>query len=288
LLTVARQEPVSADLEGQTCLITGANTGIGRATAVGLARRGAHVLLACRSAERSRDVLDEIEALPGPGGAEFLALDLADLDSVRACASGVVDRGGAVHLLINNAGVAGHKGVTAQGFELTFGVNHLGHFLLTTLLLDTLRKSRPARVVTVASTAHRGTKDLDFAALQQPTRSPGGLAEYQVSKLCNVLFTQELARRLDGDGVTAVAVHPGVISSDIWRQVPWPIRPVMKLFMGSVASGAARTLECATDPDPADTTGAYYERGRPTPPSPVATPALAATLWHQSVTWTSP
>jgi NAD(P)-dependent dehydrogenase (short-subunit alcohol dehydrogenase family) len=287
-----------ADLKGRTCLVTGANTGIGRATAVGLARRGAHVLLACRSAERTQPVLDEIAALPGggagssgAGSAEHVALDLADLDAVRATAAEVLHRLGPdrpLDLLVNNAGVAGAKGATAQGFELTFGVNHLGHFLLTTLLLDKLVASSPARVVNLASKAHHGAKGIDYEALRQPTRTPGGLVEYQVAKLCNVLFTLELARRLDADGpsgVTTCAVHPGVIGSDIWRRIPWPIRPVMTLFMGSVESGAARVLQGALDPALAASTGVYLDRGRPEAPSEVATPELAAELWKQSEIW---
>jgi NAD(P)-dependent dehydrogenase (short-subunit alcohol dehydrogenase family) len=265
--------------------VTGANTGIGRATAVGLARRGANVLLACRSAEKTDDVIDEIDAVPGEGSARFVRLDLADLDAVRACADEVRDRlgpDGRIDLLVNNAGLAGHKGVTTQGFELTFGVSHLGHFLLTTLLLDRLADG--ARIVNLTSAAHFGAKALDFEALQQPTRSPAGLVEYQIAKLCNVLFTQELARRLDDVGV--YAVHPGVIRSDIWRRIPWPIRPVMTMFMGTVDSGAARVLHAALAPEVGAPSGAYLERDRPKDPSPIATPALAADLWHHSETWT--
>ncbi|HEV7761365.1 MAG TPA: SDR family NAD(P)-dependent oxidoreductase [Acidimicrobiales bacterium] len=286
---------LDVDLTGRTCLVTGANTGIGRSTAIGLADRGAHVLLACRSAERATEVLDEINTAPGDGSASFVPLDLADLPTVRSCAEEVLERlapDRSLDLLVNNAGLAGKKGVTEQGFELTFGVNHLGHFLLTTLLLDKLVASAPARVVNLTSTAHNGAKGIDFAALQQPTRSPAGLVEYQVAKLCNLLFTQELARRLEAhgtggpQGVTTFALHPGVIASDIWRQVPWPIRPIMTLFMGSVDSGAARTLQCALDPALADRSGAYLERGRPKEPSAVATPELAAELWQRSEAWT--
>lgn len=272
--------------------MTGANTGIGRTTAVGLARRGAHVLLACRSAERTRDALDEIAALPGPGAghATFVALDLADLDAVRTTATEVrelLGADGTLDLLVNNAGVAGAKGRTAQGFELAFGVSHLGHFLLTTLLLDRIVAAPQARVVTLTSKAHFGAKGLDVEALRKPTRSPGGLVEYQVAKLCNVLFTIELARRLADDGrdTTACAVHPGLIGSDIWREIPWPIRPVLTLFMGSVGKGAERVLQGALGPPE---NGAYLDRGRPAPPSEVATPELAADLWKRSEDWVAP
>jgi retinol dehydrogenase 12 len=288
------------DLTGQTCVVTGANTGIGRATAVGLARRGAHVLLACRSAARTDEVIDEIAALPGDGDgagagtATFVPLDLADLDAVRDGAAEVLRRigpDGRIDLLINNAGLAGSKGLTEQGFELTFGVSHLGHFLFTNLLLERIVASgpgAPARIVTLTSKAHEGARGIDFDALQQPTRSPAGLAEYQVAKLCNVLFTQELARRLAdaGAAVTTYAVHPGVIRSDIWRRIPWPLRPLLTMFMGSVGSGADKVLRCALDPELADVSGVYVERGRVTPPNPIATPELAAELWERSETWT--
>lgn len=265
--------------------MTGANTGIGRATAVGLARRGAHVLLACRSAERTRAVLDEIAALPGEGRATFVPLDLADLDTVRTAATDVLDLLGPdrpLDLLVNNAGLAGTKGVTAQGFELTFGVSHLGHFLLTTLLLDKLA----GRVVNLSSKAHFGAKGLDFDALRRPSQSAGALVEYQVAKLCNVLFTMELARR--ATGLTTCAIHPGTIRSEIWREVPWPIRPVVTLFMGSVAKGADRVQHAALDPALTESTGAYLDRGRPAAPSDVATSALAAELWDRSETWVKP
>lgn len=265
-----------------TCLITGANSGIGRATAVALAQQGATVLLACRSAEATQPVLDEI----GPQAAH-IPLDLADLASVRRCADLVLARDTPVHILVNNAGLAGKKGVTAQGFELTFGVNHLGHFLLTTLLLDRLQASGPARVVTVSSDAHQGAKGVDFDAVRRRTRSVAGLVEYQVSKLCNVLFTQELARRVSPTEVTTYAVHPGVVASNIWRQVPWPIRPIVKRFMLDEETGAQTSIHCATNPDVAKDTGLYYEKSEPHDVNPVATPELAAELWARSVEWTT-
>ena len=267
-----------------TCLITGANSGIGRATAVALAKSGATVLLACRSAEATRPVLDEI----GPQ-AEHIPLDLADLRSVRACAEQFLARDEPLDVLVNNAGVAGQKGVTAQGFELTFGVNHLGHFLLTTLLLDRLAAGggdRPARVVNVSSNAHLGAKGVDFDAVRRRTRSFGGLREYQVSKLCNVLFTQELARRVDADRVATYAVHPGVVASNIWRHVPWPIRPLAKRFMTDATTGAETSIHCATSPDVDDLSGRYFEKCEERAASPRATPELAADLWARSAEWT--
>src|SRR5512146_956482 len=187
----------SKPLAGKVALVSGANTGIGRVTAVELARQGAQVFLACRSAPRAQAVLEEIRALPG-GTAELLPLALDDFASIRACADGFLARGLPLHLLINNAGLAAARGETRQGFELAFGVNHLGHFLLTQLLLERIKSAAPARIVTVASKAHYRARGIDWDAVRAPTRSATGLHEYQVSKLANVLFSAELARRLGG------------------------------------------------------------------------------------------
>ncbi|HEY5024615.1 MAG TPA: SDR family NAD(P)-dependent oxidoreductase [Acidimicrobiales bacterium] len=219
-------------MKGRTVLVTGANSGIGRATAIELARRGARVHIACRSPDRARPVLDHISATYGPQAASFLALDLSDLASVRAAAAAYVATGEPLHVLIDNAGVAGQRGVTSDGFEVAFGVNHLGHFLFTTLLLDTLVASAPARVVVVASDAHYQAPGVDFDAVRRRTSSLTALKEYGVSKLCNVLFAQELARRTSTGGgtgpVTTYALHPGVIASDIWRRLPWPLEPLAR------------------------------------------------------------
>jgi NAD(P)-dependent dehydrogenase (short-subunit alcohol dehydrogenase family) len=273
------------DLEGKTFLVTGANSGIGRATALALVRRGGRVHVACRSPERAVAVLEEAKATEGPGSAELLELDLADLGSVRRSAEGFLKRGEPLNVLVNNAGVAGQRGQTADGFELAFGVNHLGHFLLTTMLLERLRQHAPARVVTVSSVAHRQAAGVDFDAVRRPTRSFTGLPEYAVSKLCNVLFTQELARREAASGVTTYALHPGAIGSAIWRRVPWPVEPLMKLFMRSDEEGAVTSLYCATAPELAGASGRYYDHSQEKPPSRVATPELGAELWARSEEW---
>ena len=226
----------------QTVVVTGANTGIGKATALALAREGWRVYVASRSAAKGEAAVAAIKAAAGSSDVFFLALDLADLESVRSCAEGFLARGEPLHVLLNNAGVGGARGLTKQGFELMFGVNHLGHFLLTQLLLDRLTSSAPARVVTVASDAHYQARGIDWEALRRPARGITGLGEYAVSKLCNVLFSQELARRTAGTGVTTYALHPGVVASDIWRRVPWPVRPLITRRMLSVDEGAATSL----------------------------------------------
>ena len=271
----------------RTVVVTGANTGIGKATALGLAREGWRVYVASRSAEKGEAAVASIKAAAGSSEVFFLALDLADLESVRSCAEGFLARGEPLHVLLNNAGVGGARGLTKQGFELMFGVNHLGHFLLTQLLLDRLTSSAPARVVTVASDAHYQARGIDWEALRRPARGITGLGEYAVSKLCNVLFSQELARRTAGTGVTTYALHPGVVASDIWRRVPWPVRPLVTRRMLSVDQGAATSLYCATSPAVASESGLFYDKSAPRPASPVATPELAAELWQRSQAWTA-
>jgi len=277
----------SAELSGRTFLVTGANTGIGLATATGLAKRGGKVFVACRSAQKGRAAAAGISAETGNGAVVFLPLDLADLASVRACADEFLARGEPLHVLINNAGVGGARGLTKDGFELTFAINHLSHFALTTALLDRLAASAPARVVTVSSDAHYQAQGIDFEAVRRPTASWTGMREYAASKLGNVLFSQELARRAEGRGITAYALHPGVVASDIWRRVPWPIRPLMKLRMLSTEQGAATSLYCATAPELAGVSGRFYADCRERAASAVATPELARALWRHSEAWTA-
>lgn len=277
----------AGELQGRTFLVTGANTGIGRATTEDLARRGGRVILACRSAEKTRPVIDEIRAETGNDRLEHLPLDLADLASVRTAAATLLERGEPIDVLIANAGVAGQRGETAQGWELAFGINHLGHFLFVTSLLELLRAGEPARVVIVASQTHYDAKDLDEDKLRGRTRTVIGLKEYNRSKLANVLFAQELARRVEPTEIGVYALHPGVVGSDIWRRIPWPIRPIMTRAMISNEEGAQTSLWCATTDDPALVSGGYYDTSAPKDPSELATPELAAWLWDRSEAWTT-
>jgi NAD(P)-dependent dehydrogenase (short-subunit alcohol dehydrogenase family) len=276
-----------ADLDGRTFLVTGANTGIGKETARALAARGARLFLACRSEPSGRRAIDEIAAQTGNRSLELLSLDLGDLDSVRRCAEAFLATGEPLHVLINNAGLAGARGMSASGFELAFGTNHVGPFLLTSLLLGRLRASAPARIVIVASRAHYDAPGIDFEAVRRPTSSRTGMREYRVSKLANVLHAQELARRLDGSGVSTYALHPGVVASDIWRRVPWPIRPLMKRRMISPEQGARTSLYCATSPEVAGESGLYYDDCRRKDAAAVATAALGGELWRRSSEWTA-
>jgi len=273
------------DLAGKVVVVTGSNTGIGRVTAEQLALRGARVILAARSREKTQPVVDAI-ATAG-GDAEFVALDLADLDSVRACADAILAKGEPLHVLVNNAGHAS-RGQTKQGFELIFGTNYLGHFLLTKLLLPRLRGSAPARIVNVASKNHYGAKGIDWEALRRPTSTLTNIDEYAVSKLCNILFTKELARGKAGQGVHSYALHPGVVRSDAWRRIPWGFRWIVQRFMLPTEEGAKTSVYCATSPEVADHDGLYYHECKPRQPSKLAEDeALARRLWEQSEAWTA-
>jgi NAD(P)-dependent dehydrogenase (short-subunit alcohol dehydrogenase family) len=273
------------DLMGRTFLVTGGNTGIGLATAADLAGRGGRVYLACRSRDKGKAAVAALAGQTGSDQIGYLPLDLADLASVRRCTTDFLARDEPLHGLINNAGVAGHRGLTRDGFELQFGVNHLGHFALTTALLDRLADSAPARVVTVSSDAHYQATGIDYDAVRRRTAHLAAMPEYAVSKLANVLFSQELARRAAGRGITTYALHPGVVASDIWRRVPWPVRPIITRNMLTTEQGAATTLYCATSPDVAEATGRFYVHCREAEPSRVATPELARDLWEHSEAW---
>ena len=243
------------------------------------------MFLAGRSEHRTRQVLDEIVAQTGNGALEFIPLDLGDLASVRACASEFLRAGERLRGLINNAGLAGQRGMTSSGFELAFGTNYVGPFLLTGLLLDRLRESAPARIVNVSSIGHYRAPGIDYEAVRQPTKSVTGLPEYAVSKLGNVLHAQELARRLEGERVTTYSLHPGAVATDVWRRVPWPVRPLIKRRMRSPADGAATTLYCATSSEVDAESGHYYDDCRRKQPSEAATQQLAAELWDRSIAW---
>jgi NAD(P)-dependent dehydrogenase (short-subunit alcohol dehydrogenase family) len=238
------------DQTGKVAIVTGANTGIGYETARSLAHRGAHVTLACRSREKGEAAAQRIAAQRPRGSAEFAALDLADLNSVKTFAESFASKHDKLDMLINNAGVmVPPESKTKQGFELQFGVNHLGHFALTGQLLHLLRKTPGARVVTVSSTAHRFGK-MDFDDLNFTTRGYKPWPAYGQSKLANLLFTFELQRRLEAEGmdVLAVAAHPGWTGTDLQRNT-LPVRIMNHLFAMQPEQGALPTLRGATAPD---------------------------------------
>ena len=238
------------DQTGKIAIVTGANTGIGFETARALAKKGARVILACRSREKGEAAVARIAAEQPQSRAEFAALDLADLDSVRAFAESFVGQNDRLDLLINNAGVMMcPESKTAQGYELQFGVNHLSHFALTALLLPLLCTTPNARAVTVSSMAHRSGK-MAFDDLNFTSRGYSPMGAYCQSKLANLLFTFELQRKLNvaGGDTIAVAAHPGWTSTDLQRHTWWA-RMLNPLFSMSPEKGALPTLRAATAPD---------------------------------------
>ena len=205
-----------ARLDGRTVIITGANTGIGKETAMELAGRGARVVMACRDTEKGRAACEEIKTRTGNEKVILCKLDLASCSSIRSFASRILDEEKEIHILVNNAGVmfVPHQ-LTEDGFELHFGVNHLGHFLLTNLLLERIKASAPSRIVTVSSLAHVAGY-LDFEDMMWRKRYISQLA-YCRSKLANIMFSRELAQRLVGSGVTVCSLHPGTVYTELTR-----------------------------------------------------------------------
>ena len=275
-----------ASLAGRTCLVTGATSGIGLETAFGLVRLGARVLLVGRSRERGNEALQRVRAEDGPGTAELLLADLASLDEVRRLADAVLEAAPALHLLVNNAGVVNlRRTTTRDGFETMFAVNHLAHFLLTLRLLDRLRESAPSRIVHVASDAHRfGVLDIDDL---QSERRYGAMKSYGRSKFANILFSDELARRLEGSGVTSNSLHPGAVATRLGKNNGWLgelATGLLRPFFLTPEQGARTTLHVATEPTLEKTSGRYFARQKEARPSAATrNPELGRQLWERSV-----
>ncbi|MEJ7728506.1 MAG: SDR family NAD(P)-dependent oxidoreductase [Polyangiaceae bacterium] len=252
-------------LQDKTFVVTGANTGIGRANVLALAeQRAGQVIVAARSLERTQPVLDEMRARNPAGQVDFVALDLGSLAAVRPAADEMLAKGATIDVLVANAGIAGVRGQTTDGFELAFGTNHLGHYLLIEKLLPLVRRAKQGRIVIVASHGHyRARRGIDWDALTRPSATVSAFPEYCVSKLCNVLHAKELARRLAGTPVTVYAVHPGGVASDIWSRRLGPFAALLKPFLLTNEQGTRTQLRCAIDPALAEESGLYYERERP-------------------------
>jgi NAD(P)-dependent dehydrogenase (short-subunit alcohol dehydrogenase family) len=272
-------------------VITGANSGIGRETAVGLARLGADVTIAVRNPTKGAEAVGDIRRRSGSDLVDQVQLDLADLDSVRACAAELLERLDRIHVLVNNAGIiSDERRETRQGFEEMFGVNHLGHFLLTDLLVDRLVVSAPSRVVILSSMAHRfSPRGLRFHDLHA-TRSFRMFPVYGRSKLANAMHALELARRLEGTGVTVNCVHPGSIASGFGgdgdtRFLGRLISQAGRKVMATPEQGARTPVVLASSRSPrvAEVTGGYFSHGRQWKPSRAARDAEAARrLWEIS------
>jgi NAD(P)-dependent dehydrogenase (short-subunit alcohol dehydrogenase family) len=249
-------------MQGNVCIVTGSNTGIGKETARGLAQRGATVVLACRDVEKATAARDDIAKSTGRSDVEVEALDLGSAASIRAFAARFKAKHARLDVLVNNAGLwLTSRATTKEGFESTFGVNHLGTFLLTQELLPVLKASAPSRVVVLSSALHYQGK-MVWDDLQFERRKFSGPAAYNQSKLANVLFTKALARRLEGTGVTVNAVHPGVVATELSRDYPKLLVKLFHLFLLSPEKGAACSLHVATAPELSKVTGEYFEKSR--------------------------
>ncbi|MXY29653.1 MAG: SDR family NAD(P)-dependent oxidoreductase [Gammaproteobacteria bacterium] len=300
---------LSSSLKGQVAIVTGANSGVGRSAAEMLLGAGAHVTMVCRSRERGERALAELrgardqaalggqlnELLPGDTGGARVDLELADLsrqEDVRALAELLAARLPAIDILVNNAGVTRPQCVQSpEGFELTFATNHLGHFLLTRLLRERLKAGR-GRIVNVSSRGHR-SGDLRRAGLEDIASGrawEGALQAYADSKLANVLFTLETVRRWGARGITANAVHPGVLATEIWKKTSLGPRLLLlpfTWFMSSPDVGGKAVMNLVEDPSRDDVTGRYFHVLKEQRPSEQAhDESLARELWERSVEWT--
>ncbi|HET7294188.1 MAG TPA: SDR family oxidoreductase [Vicinamibacteria bacterium] len=272
----------------KTVLVTGATSGIGLDASVQLARSGAKVVMVGRDHARTEAATADVIARSGSRDVSHLMCDLSSQASIRSLAAVVRKRHDRLHVLVNNAGGVNKKRrLTADGIEATFAVNHLSYFLLTNLLLDLIVESAPARVVTVASVGHRrGTLDFDDLGFE---RGYSIMAAYARSKLANVLFAAELARRLEGKGVTSNSLHPGSVDTNIWSGAPLWAKPIIAILLRpkfiSAEKGAERVVQLAADPGLESVTGKYFEGGRESAPAPLAQDAaLAKRLWEVSAT----
>ncbi len=277
-------ENSTGPMAGRTVVVTGGTSGIGGATAVGLARLGAHVVITGRSAARAEAAANEMRA--GTARVDVVVADMSSLAEVRRLAGELLQRYPRMDVLVNNVGGYWNtRHLTADGLERTFALNHLAPFLLTNLLLDRLAVSAPARVVTVSSQAHTMGR-IDFDDLQGERHYSGARA-YNQSKLANVLFSCELARRVSGRVVTANALHPGVVRTGFGSEDPGRLQklfvPLGKWLMKSPEKGAETSIYLASSPDVAGLTGLYFANCKPKKSAPASyDEALARRLWEVS------
>ena len=268
-------------MTGKVCIVTGANSGIGFAAARALAEMSAEVAMICRDKERGREAVAKIEKAAGTAPRLFIA-DLGLMDDVRRVAGELNDAYPKIHVLLNNAGVLRrHREVNAEGREMTWAINHLGPFLMTNLLLDHIKAAAPARIVNVASTAHKSghINFEDLEAKQKYAMWP----VYSQSKLANILFTKELNKRLDGTGVTANALHPGVVATNLFTGAAGFFAPIILLFLINPEVGAHTSIYLATSSEVDGISGKYFARAAPAPTAAAARDMeVAARLWQVS------
>jgi NAD(P)-dependent dehydrogenase (short-subunit alcohol dehydrogenase family) len=275
-----------ASMSGKICIVTGANSGIGKETALGLAQMGARLIMVCRNLEKGKAALEEIRRESGSSQVDLLIADMSSQASVRALAEQIQREYPRLDVLVNNAGGAapGHT-LSADGIEMTLATNHLGAALLTLLLLDLLKASAPSRIVNVSSTEAQSPSRLDMNDLQFERRKYSAVAAYRQSKLLMNAFTFELARRLAGTGVTANCLHPGAVATNIWNPDLLPligglIVAVVKPFLLNSKQGAAVSLYLATSPEVAQVSGEYFVKSKPAKSNPLSRdPKLMAEVW---------
>ncbi len=281
--------PVTASMQGKTCVITGANTGIGKAAAEALASLGAQLVIVCRDrdkGERARADISSAAQRGGRGGSvELRIADLSSQSEIRAVARDILRAHPRIDVLVNNAGLAlKRRELTVDGIERTFAVNYLAYFMLANLLLPGLRAAKSARIINVASGAHASGK-LEFDNLQGE-RSYSNVRMYAASKLEDVMFTYVLARRLAGSGITVNTLHPGVVATEIWRQVAI-LRALSSWFMISPEKGARTTVYLAASPEVDGVTGEYFDKCQPARTTRLShDEKLQEQLWTTSVALT--
>ncbi len=287
-MTEAERPAATGDMAGRTVVISGATSGIGMATAMELARRGANLVILSHSVDRVRYALVEVGGAAGGRMPDVVFMDLAVMASIRSGVSQLLKNHPNVHVLINNAGVVNpERQTTVEGNEATFAVNHLGPFLLTRLLLPSMRDSGPARVVTLSSAAHRRAH-MSWDDLQLKDGYTA-MRAYSQSKLANILFTRELARRLAGSGTVANCVHPGLVHTELDRRMSLPVRAFFHLFGGTPEKGAEGPVYLASSPAAAAVSGRYFHGTHEATPSREAQDdAAAARLWEISEQLTGP
>jgi NAD(P)-dependent dehydrogenase (short-subunit alcohol dehydrogenase family) len=269
-------------MSGKVCLISGSSSGIGKATALGLAALGAHVVMLCRDAARGKAAQAEVRAVSRNSAVDLLVADFASQQSIRQLARDIQANYQQIYVLVNNAGVLMRKrSVTSDGLEMTFAVNHLAPFLLTTLLLDLLKASAPARIINVTSFVHGIINFDDLQAEQHYSM----MRAYGQSKFANILFTHELARRLQGTGVTANCLHPGIVSSNVTRDFPFPrvIHFLTRPLFLSPQQGAQTSIYLASSPEVEGVSGAFFIKKRQVnPPRQSYDEATSQQLWQVS------
>ena len=275
----------SEDIKGKICLITGATSGIGKVTARELARKGARLVIVSHNQLKCENTVASIQDETGNKDIEYMVADLSSQDQIHQLASGFLDRHDHLDVLINNAGaIFLSREVSVDGIEMTWALNHLNYFLLTNLLLDTLKASAPARIINVASAAHRGAK-INFDDLQAEHHF-NGMQAYSQSKLANILFTYELARRLQGTQVTANALHPGFVASNFAKNNGGLVRlgmGVAQLFAISPEKGAETSIYLASSPEVEGISGSYFVKKEAVKSDPASyNEETAQKLWQVS------